>query len=387
MKKNIEHSEEIAESIIDIMQQKKTDENVFKEWYKTNPHASKIVTELTDGEKLKKEVASFHREEKFLLAENLVTKMAKREHRRIIVRITSITAALIFASFMIYYVSEKPLKNQDAVVELLENSENLPQRPLIITQAGAEIDLLGAVNNDITNNKNNLKIRNISDIINGKIVQTDSIVSFNRILVPKCYTTKLTLDDGTIVHLNANSELKFPTKFVGDQRKVELKGEAFFEVAKSDKQFIVTINDAQIKVYGTKFNVKSRNKNILETVLVNGSVGVTANEMKEVLMEPNQLLEIDHETQKYKIETVNCEHYLGWVDGLFFFNNSSMKDVIEELEAWYGIKINYSSSDINNLILNISIDRDNKFEDIIMFMEKITDIKFLREGRNVYSIK
>lgn len=388
MENNIDQSEKIAESIVDIMQQNESkDENKFKEWYKTNRHASKVVTKLTDGAKLKKEVLSFHREEKFLLANDLVNKIEKRERRRGIIRVSSIAAALIAISFMIYTTTQKPVENQNVITSQREKREEQPQEPIVITQGGVKIDLLGMRDENKMNHKNNLEINNISEIVNDESAQEDGINNFNRMIVPKQYTTKLTLDDGSVVHLNANSELKFPTKFVGKNRRVELKGEAFFEVAKSDKQFIVTIDGMDIKVYGTKFNVRSRGEGVLETVLVSGSIGVTANGMNEVMMKPNQRLEIDCATQKYKLDSVNCQHFLGWINGLFFFTNASMCEVVEELESWYGVEINYSEGDFDHLSINFSINRENEFGDIILFMEKITNVKFVKERSNVYSLK
>lgn len=387
MKNNIDQSEKIAESIVDIMLQNESkDKNSFKEWCKTNRHASKIVTELSDDEKLKKEVMAFHRQEKFLLANKLVSKIEKRERRRGIIRVSSIAAALLTISLMVYTFTEKSIVPRSVITNQIEIPEEQHQKPIIITQGGIEIDLLEMKHDNKMVRKNNLEIDNISEIVNEKSAQADSVNYFNRIVVPKQYTTKLTLNDGTIVHLNANSELKFPTRFVGEKRCVELKGEAFFEVAKSDKQFIVTTDGADIKVYGTRFNVKSRTKGVFETVLVNGSIGVTADGMREVIMKPNQRLEIDYETQKYKLNNVDCQHSLGWIDGLFFFTNASMSEVVEEFEAWYGVEINYSPADFDHLTINFSVDRENEFGDIILFMEKITNVKFVKERRNVYSL-
>lgn len=389
MKNNIEQSEKIAESIVDIMQQSKArNEDEFKEWYKTNRHAPRIVADLTDGVVLEKEVANFHHEEKFLLANDLVNKMKKRERRRWIVRMTSVAAVLTIISLILYFTSEKSIENSKIVAEQqIKKEQSLSEKPIIITQGGMEIDLLDTSSKNIINHKNNLEIHNVSAIVKEKLSHEASSFNLNKIIVPKRYTTKVTLDDGSIVHLNANSELQFPTKFVGNSRRVELNGEAFFEVATSDKQFIVSINGSEVKVYGTKFNIKSRSKNTLEALLVSGSVGVTGNGMPEVIMKPNQRLEMDYETKQYQSENVDCHDFLGWVKGLFFFNNTPMHQVVKELETWYGVEINYSSPEIDNLKMNFSIDHDNEFEDIILFMEKITDVKFIKERSNVYRLE
>lgn len=386
MKNNIEKSEKIANTIVDIMcDNELSEENEFKHWCQTNCYAKETISRLADEGQLKEEVANFHQEEKFLLADKMVKSMIKRERRRNILRISSVAAAMIAIFFIVYNMMEKNVEKQNMVVAELQKEEKESDRPIIRTTEGTEIDLLGR-SDAIINGKNNLNIDNVSKIINNMSSLMDSTVKYNQIIVPKLYTTKLTLDDGTIVHLNANSELKFPTKFAGESRNVELKGEAFFEVAKSDRRFVVMVNGTDIKVYGTKFNVRARRESSIETILISGSVGVKASGMSEVMMKPNQRLEIDHVTKKYQLENVDCQQYIGWVNGLFFFDNILMKDVIEELEIWYGIKIN-SSPNIDQLIINFSINRDNKFEDIILFMEKITGVKFIKERENVYSLK
>ena len=149
-------------------------------------------------------------------------------------------------------------------------------------------------------------------------------------------TTSVTLPDSTLVYLNSESTLRYPTKFTGMARKVELTGEAFFKVTKNkDKQFIILTPDlSQIKVYGTSFNVEAYEKDhCITTTLVEGSLGFIYHDKfnipKQIKIQPNQKIILNTEKAEPRLYPTNCITETAWKDGKLIFHNTPI------LEAFY----------------------------------------------------
>lgn len=197
-------------------------------------------------------------------------------------------------------------------------------------------------------------------IVSGfNFLQTESVIQPIAVELrsPMGSTTRLTLDDGTIVELNAGSTLSYPSFFKGDNRTVSLTGEAYFEVAKDTKHpFIVEANQMKVEVLGTHFNVKSYEEdNRLVTTLLEGSVSVEINSSeylpnKPVILKPNQQIIFNKETNKIDISNVNSSLYASWKDGECFFESENLKDIIKILERQFGIPITIADKELEKQI-------------------------------------
>ena len=144
---------------------------------------------------------------------------------------------------------------------------------------------------DSTAGKSNIRITD-DRVIYDTMPAVREIV-YNRLIIPAGFTYNVTLADGTEVTLNAGSSLKYPEIFVGKQREVELSGEAYFSVAKSDIPFEISVGGSKIRVYGTRFNVKERPQKAIETVLIEGKIGFKSPGHKEVRVVPGELVSYD----------------------------------------------------------------------------------------------
>lgn len=167
--------------------------------------------------------------------------------------------------------------------------------------------------------------------------------------------TNLTLSDGTIVALNANSTLSYPLTFQKDVRAVKLEGEAYFEVTENPAHpFVVETNGMKIKVLGTRFNVRNyEDDNRLSATLLDGSVNVellgnlsTGN--KAVILEPGQQISADKITNLMEISEVNTDLYVSWKDGQCYFDNERFADIVKILERQFGVIITITSPDLEN---------------------------------------
>ncbi len=170
-----------------------------------------------------------------------------------------------------------------------------------------------------------------------------SLVQKNSIHVPKASTYNIVLADGTKVKLNSNSKLTYPSMFANGDRIVELEGEAYFEVTHSENnnQFIVKTNKQTIRVLGTKFNIKAyHSENSTETTLAHGSVKVTNNSGKSILLVPGQQAQTNNELD-LQVSNVNIDNILSWTQGQFYFDGANTEEVLKEIARWYAIEIEY----------------------------------------------
>lgn len=146
------------------------------------------------------------------------------------------------------------------------------------------------------------------------------------------------LPDGTKIHLNSESEIEFPKEFSADIRLVSLKGEAFFEVQKENRPFLIESGNAKIQVLGTSFNVKQKTNAPLYVALVTGKVRVNAENGDQVTLKPDEMLVMEEGGEFYKTNFDPLDE-IGWKDNYLVFKSTTFLDVIGKLENWYGVKI------------------------------------------------
>lgn len=160
-----------------------------------------------------------------------------------------------------------------------------------------------------------------------------------RVVIPAGYTYNFQLADGTTVTLNAGSELKFPEEFGDSIREVELKGEGYFNVKKSDIPFVVKGGKTRVKVYGTQFNMFYCEKLALsEAVLVEGSIGMTAGG-KETMITPNQRILFTMKDSAVRVESVDPADYIAWLGSSFKYNGARLDKIVFDISQWYGVEI------------------------------------------------
>ena len=195
----------------------------------------------------------------------------------------------------------------------------------------------------------------------GKISYNDNTINgseelvYNTLYVPYAKRFHLVFSDGSSVHLNAGTTIRFPVKFLkGQPREVFLDGEAFFDIIKDEKQaFIVQANRLRTKVYGTKFNVNSyRNNDLDQIVLQEGSVGVKSNGQQiktntEILLKPNESARSYKTDLLYK-QKVDIKSHIAWVKGVFMFKNERFEDIFKKLERHYDVSIQINQPALND---------------------------------------
>lgn len=183
---------------------------------------------------------------------------------------------------------------------------------------------------------------------------------FITVTVPYGRRFNIQLADGTNVHLNSGSSLRYPTFFKeGENRKVELNGEAYFDVAKDKEHpFIVSSDAMDIEVLGTQFNVTNYPENDqICTVLVEGSVQIIDDKnTTPTLLKPNHKAEWNKATSKIQLKEVDTYRYTAWMEGKFIFRNSTFKKIELALERKYNVKIDVKNKELANEFFDATFD-------------------------------
>lgn len=195
------------------------------------------------------------------------------------------------------------------------------------------------------------------------------------------------LPDGSKVTLNAGSTLTYPNTFTEDERKVRIKGEVYFEVAHdTEHPFIVYTGGIQVKVLGTKFNVKAyEEENDIEVTLTEGSVLVGVENSKSSLkIEPTQQVRFDKTRKSLVKQNVNLNNYTAWKDGKFYFNGVSFENIARQLERKFNVHIQTDSEKLKNTVFTGDFVRGENLEQILRVITLDKRINYQIEGDLVY---
>lgn len=232
----------------------------------------------------------------------------------------------------------------------------------------------------------NIEYRN-GEIVYHKSEEETTEVVYNKLEVPRGGECMIKLDDGTKVWVNAETKLKYPVAFVGDRREVVLEGEAFFDVAKNEKPFIVETSFGDVRVLGTAFGISAyASESESYTTLVRGKVSVEREGGEPVVILPGEQVVTFKDGKMIKQE-VDVEEFVGWKDGIYVFKEKSLGEIMKTLERWYNISVDFQEKSLVDLPFTGNLKR---YDDINVFFDALTrtgDMKYRVEGNQVILFK
>lgn len=175
-------------------------------------------------------------------------------------------------------------------------------------------------------------------------IRDTQIISIIEVKTNPGMTTSFVLPDSTMVVLNSSSSLRYPSKFLGNKREVELTGEAFFSVKKDAKRkfAVKAFNKLEIVAYGTEFNVEAYSQDkLIQTTLVSGKVGLIIMNNKDrnnLMMYPGQKAIYDIKRKRIAVEEANIEVETSWKDGRLIFRDTPFEDILKSLSKRYNVR-------------------------------------------------
>jgi ferric-dicitrate binding protein FerR (iron transport regulator) len=220
----------------------------------------------------------------------------------------------------------------------------------------------------------------------GKVVYTGATTKgelvYNTLFNPRgSKVVDMQLSDGSHVWLNAGSSLTYPVAFVGNERKVTIKGEAYFEVAHDDsKPFVVSKDDVSVTVLGTHFNVNAYDdEDALKVTLLEGSVRVASNGNLKVIKPGEQAIAASGKLQV--ASDVDLNEVMAWKNGIFKFKDATIESVMRQIARWYDVEVSYEGKVTNHFIATIprNVSAANAFK----ILEQTGGVNFKIEGNKV----
>ena len=211
-----------------------------------------------------------------------------------------------------------------------------------------------------------------------------SAAQYSEIRIPRGGEYKVVLPDGTVVWLNAESSLRFPTVFTGKERKVYAKGELYFDVKHDEaKPFIVEVEkDYVVRVLGTEFNLRAYGESSRATTLVKGRVQVKGADNAVVLKPGQQAFEAPG-TNDLEVLDVDVAPYVAWHEGKFHFVHVSLKDIMEELSRWYDVQVIFENPAVMNECFTIEMQRFDDFNKVLRLIERTGMVTISVDGHTV----
>ena len=356
------------------------------EWMKDSGHVMLLKEFATVYQKRMN--IDFNRDKKVEFA-RLENTIQERKSRRMTLR-WSVAASVILLIGLFVGRMVNEWRDLDEMRMLAETERIVP---------GVKAELILSTGERVVLNQQRVSIEGVNEtgIQNDSVtglnyttakVQGEELV-YNTMRIPVGGFYQLALSDGSKVWLNSMTELRFPVAFTGEERKVYLTGEAYFEVAPDSKHpfIVVTEEGMEVKVYGTEFNMSTYQHGVVQTVLVSGKVGIRVNATgKEVMLAPKQMAEYSEKTGMVRVEEADPYRYIAWKDGEFVFERETIEEIMERLGRWYDVKVFYENESLKQKRFTGVISRYENIEQVFRLIEGPATLRFEVKG-NVVTVK
>jgi transmembrane sensor len=299
-------------------------------------------------------------------------------------------AAIAVLSIGIYFANLNKHKNDG----LISKTIIMPKKDIqpgsnkaVLTLSNGSKIVLDDTKNGVLSKQGNSAI---SKSGNGIIIKNDNANqdvtannALNTITIPRGGKYNITLPDGTHVWLNSSSSLTFPTVFTGTERKVTLRGEAYFEVAKNKaKPFKVDVNGKQVvEVLGTHFNINAyTDEQNITTTLLEGSVKINYHD-KATLIKPGQMA-INNLGPDLAVKDANIEEVMAWKNDYFIFNNENITSIMKKVSRWYDVDVAFKGN-MSNINFDGNYSRAKGLSSLLKNIELVNKVRFVIEERRI----
>jgi hypothetical protein len=266
--------------------------------------------------------------------------------RKRFLRIAVAAAVLAVVSVVSYrYLSPKGDPSSTDLITNVTKATDLPAGVdgAVLTLADGRTIVIDTSRDGMLVNDERFAIKKTNGLIAVDASGNNSSAAFNTLSTPRGRQIQLELPDGSKVWLNAESELKFPADFTGTERIVEMKGEAYFEVAKDAKKpFIVRVDNSSVEVLGTHFNVMGYdNESALSTTLVEGSVRFRSASGNTMMLSPGQQSQLRKNGDLQLDKNADIAFATAWKNGQQLFRQADIPTIMRQLERWYDVTVVY----------------------------------------------
>lgn len=315
----------------------------------------------------------------------------------IIKRILAAAAVVLLIGIGAWFLWQNELKEKEVVAAGLNETENDIQpggNKAILTLANGKSIVLDSTKNGLLSMQGGTKVIKLNNgllaynkqlaVDNGQLAlkNRENKVLYNTITTPRGGQYQVILPDGSKVWLNAASSIRFPTAFIKKERQVQVTGEAYFEVAKDETTpFTVSVNDMQVKVLGTEFNIMAyTNEPAIQTTLLKGAVEIREGNSRARL-EPGQQARVSKEGKIRLVEHLDLDEVMAWKTGLFQFSDDDIGHIMRQIARWYNVEVMYENGIPEGHITG-KIPRNTNLSQVLKILQ-LSGIHFKIEGKKV----
>jgi transmembrane sensor len=303
--------------------------------------------------------------------------------------IGSVAASIILISSIIIFAQHSYQGYQQvAVVKPFKNDIAPGSNKAVLTLGNGHKIILNDAKNGQLADEANTKITKAKD---GRLVYNTTnntqasqpAVDYNTVSTPNGGQYEVELPDGTKVWLNASSSLRYPTRFAGNERKVELSGEAYFEVSHNKAMpFKVKTASQEIEVLGTHFNVNSyTDEPATNTTLLEGSVKITSGKAQSVVIKPQQQASL--KSAGFDVREVDADEAIAWKNGYFEFSEENLGSIMRKISRWYNVEIIYTDKGLESQVFSGSISKYKNISQVIKLLELTKVADFNIQGNKI----
>ena len=394
IKKQIEYSNLLAGKVLDsLTEEQKSD---LQQW-ESDPYNKKVEEEILNPEAFnawQTKVQNINTSEQWelFLKNKKATSADKSKVIKMKVLKWSASIAAIFIlgfSLNLFFNTSNGKKYQTA--KEVNINPGTPQAELVLS-TGETVKLQDSVKTNISEGTITAKNENGLLAYDDSEKQAEIISKTNTLRVPRGAEYQLVLSDGTKVWLNSDSELTYSVPFTGKERKVLLKGEAYFDVTPNKEMpFVVATENQDITVLGTEFNISAYTDDLNTiTTLVEGKVKTTSLDNNEVVKEnfllPNEQLTLNKNSKKTRKRTVDPYPYIAWKEGRFSFKNESLESFFTKIARWYDVTVIIDNESIKDIRFTGDLPRYNNMSNILKVIEVEMSVKIKIENNKIIHV-
>ena len=357
---------------------------LLDEWRNQSEEHQRLYEKLVSGSFLEKAVSDNNKALRRREWKRLEARIVRRRGRSVRLIRFRVAAAVCILALGIGAVGLWSNSRQDRSGSPLAGSIQIGSPKAIVELAGGQQFLF---NKDTTLRLEAQGIQLVSsrdtlDIIQ-PVIAGERGEEYNVVRIPHGGEYITRLPDGSVVHLNAGSELKVPVYFGTESREVWLRGEGFFEVVHRENLiFTVHTDKADISVLGTEFDVRAyTDEKEVVTTLVQGAVGVSSGRIYDRL-KPGEQARIAGKGD-VRVAEVDIYPFIAWKNGRMVFENERLEKIMAELQRWYDFELFYADPDVKEMHFTIDILKYEEISKVLNLMERMNKVKFTQKGRTV----
>lgn len=373
--------EELSSAEAVIFEEWLTDEDNRK-WFEKWNNKDYMLQRIIEAHRVNMEGDKIYFEQKLAIGKRIIIK--KRQWKLFRDVATSAAAVLILAAATFYLFKVRKEDNnilpKEKATTVILNDIPPGQTTALLTLADGKKLVLDSTaigqlaqqgGTVVSNDKGTLKYQPKNETVE---------TLFNTLTTAYGETYAMVLADGSKVWLNAGASIKYPVAFVGNERKVTVSGEVYFEVAKDkSKPFIVHVtgqtgNEMDVQVLGTHFNINAYNDETnIKTTLIEGAVKIKQGD-KETLLSPGDQAQVTNGVTRV-VPDANVAAVTAWVNGRFNFDRNDITSVMRQLAKWYNVEIKYEGAKPTKLFIG-EMERNLTLSQVLRALEYMTGVHF-----------